>query len=124
MVSKEMPFGMKTAEIPAPSARAAANVLRRARRSAGLSLRVAARRALTSHPALVAYETGRKAPSVGTFLRLLEAYGYAADIELSPRIRQRDGYPRGRELEDVLELAEQFPARPVRRLDSPRFGAR
>jgi transcriptional regulator with XRE-family HTH domain len=103
---------------------AAGRVLKRARLAAGLTLRAAAERAATSHPTLAAYERGRKVPTVTTFLRLLEAYGYAADIELAPRIRQSNGYPRGRELEDVLDLAEQFPARAKRTLDYPRFGAR
>ena len=70
----------------------------------------------------MAYEKGRKIPAVTTFLRLLEAYGYAADTQLSPRIRERNGYSRGEELWDVLELAEQFPARHGKRLAYPRFG--
>ena len=102
----------------------AADVLHRARKRAGLSLRAAAERAATSHATLVAYEKGRKSPSVTTYLRILHAYGYAADIELSPRIREQDGYPRGEELEEVLELAAQFPARHAKKLTYPRFGAR
>jgi len=115
---------MKAPESAPVAPSGAATILRGARRQAGLSLRAAARLASTSHATLVAYETGRKAPTVTTFLRLLEAYGFAADVELSPRIRQSDGYPRGEELADVLALAEQFPARPAPTLDYPRFGAR
>jgi transcriptional regulator with XRE-family HTH domain len=103
--------------MPAP------NLLRRARTRVGLSLRAAAKRARTSHATLVAYESGRKTPGLTTYLRLLNAYGYAVDIELSPRIRERDGYPRGEELEAVLELAGQFPARHGKKLNYPRFGA-
>ncbi len=101
----------------------AARILASARQRAGLSLRAAAERAGTSHATLVAYEKRRKTPTVTTFLRLLKAYGYAADIELSPRIRSQDGYPRGDELQDVLELAAQFPARHTKTLRYPKFGA-
>jgi hypothetical protein len=34
-----------------------------------------------------------------------------------------DPAARGRELVEVLELAEMFPARPARTLAAPRFGA-
>jgi len=101
----------------------AAAKLRQARERAGLSLRAAAERAGTSHATLVAYEKGRKSPAVTTYLRLLHAYGYGANIELSPRIREVDGYSRGEELAEVLELAERFPARRTRTLTYPRFGA-
>lgn len=101
----------------------AAELLRRARTRAGLSLRAAAGRAKTSHATLSAYENGRKTPAISTYLRILRAYGYAADIELSPRVREQAGYPRGEELEAVLELAEQFPARHSKTLEYPRFGA-
>ncbi len=96
--------------------------LRLARLKAGLSLRELAARARTSHSALVAYEQGRKAPSVPTFLRILAACGFATDFELSPRIRERDGIDRGRELEAVLELATQFPARHAKTMRYPKFG--
>ena len=83
----------------------------------------AAEKAGTSHATLVAYEKGRKIPTVTTYLRLLNAYGYATDIELSPRIREANGYPRGEELQAVLELAAEFPARHKKRLAYPKFGA-
>jgi len=95
--------------------------LRDARRAAGLSLRELALRAGTSHSTLLAYEQGRKAPSVATLLRILDACGFAADIRLSRRVRARDGLDRGRELEQVLELAAQFPARHRRTMAYPRF---
>jgi transcriptional regulator with XRE-family HTH domain len=100
-----------------------AELLRDARRRAGLSLREAARRAGTSHATLVAYERARKVPSVATFLRILDACGFAVDVELSPRIRWQDGIYRGDELEQVLRLASQFPAKARRYMDHPRFGA-
>jgi transcriptional regulator with XRE-family HTH domain len=101
--------------------RSAARILRDTRARAGLSLRELARRAGTSHPTLVAYEAGRKSPSVATFLRILDACGFAVDFELSPRIRWQDGIPRGEELEAVLALAAEFPARAARRMPYPVF---
>ena len=93
----------------------AGQVLQTARRRAGLSLRELAGRAGTSHSTLSAYETGAKAPSVATLERIVRAAGFALDLELVPR---RD---RGRELEQVLELAAQFPARHDPHLRFPRF---
>ncbi len=101
----------------------AANLLADARARAGLSLREAARRAGTSHATLLAYERGRKAPSIVTFLRVLDACGFAVDFDLSPRIRWRDGISRGEELAQVLKLAVQFPARVPRHMDYPVFGS-
>jgi transcriptional regulator with XRE-family HTH domain len=98
-----------------------AALLAQARAKAGLSLRELAERAKTSHATLSAYEKGRKVPSVTTFLRILEACGNAVEIQLHPRIRERDGIPRGDELEAVLKLAAQFPAKASRHLDYPCF---
>ncbi|MBM4244223.1 MAG: helix-turn-helix transcriptional regulator [Deltaproteobacteria bacterium] len=102
----------------------AAGTLREARLAAGLTLRAAAERAGTSHATLVAYEAGRKSLTLTTLARILSAYGFAADLELSPRIRERNGLARGRELEEVLLLAEQFPSRPRRELPPSPFTAR
>lgn len=99
-----------------------AATLRRARSGAGLSLRELARRAATSHATVLAYEKAAKTPGAATFLRLLDACGYAVDIRLTPRVRERDGLDRGEELEQVLRLAEQFPVRVPRRITYPRFG--
>jgi transcriptional regulator with XRE-family HTH domain len=101
-----------------------AHTLRRARTAAHLSLRQLAAKAGTSHSTLLAYEKGRKAPAVTTFFRILEACGQAVDVQLSPRVRERDGLPRGEELREVLELADAFPVRKSLRLDCPRFGSR
>ena len=92
-----------------------------ARIQAGLGLREVARRAGTSHATLSAYEKNRKVPSVATFLRILEACSYSIDILLCPRIRERRGMRRGEELEQVLELAEQFPSKPLKKISFPRF---
>ncbi|MDH4023757.1 MAG: helix-turn-helix domain-containing protein [Gammaproteobacteria bacterium] len=100
-----------------------AALLARARARAGLSLREVARRAGTSHATLHAYESGKKIPSVVTFLRVLEACGFAVDFDLAPRIRWQDGLDRGDELEQVLRLADQFPVRVSRRMNYPLFGS-
>jgi transcriptional regulator with XRE-family HTH domain len=99
----------------------AARTLADARRRAGLSLRELARRAGTSHPTLLAYEAGRKNPSVATFLRILDACDFAVDFALSRRIRWQDGIARGEELEAVLALAAEFPSRAERHMSNPVF---
>lgn len=93
--------------------------LREARLAASLTLRELAARAGTSHATISTYETGRKVPSTQTWLRLLEACGYGIELTLHPRIRQANSVSRGDELLAVLELAEQFPARPARMLRFP-----
>ena len=107
------------ATISDPQATAA--LLADARARAGLSLRELAERAKTSHATVSAYEKGRKIPSVVTYFRILEACGNAVDVQLHPRIRERDGIPRGEELASVLALAAQFPARASRHLELPVF---
>jgi transcriptional regulator with XRE-family HTH domain len=98
-----------------------ARTLSRARRVSGLSLRQLAQRAGTSHATILAYEKGAKTPGAATFLRLLDACGFGVDIRLDRRIRSRDGIDRGEELEQVLRLAEQFPARVPKTLAYPLF---
>jgi transcriptional regulator with XRE-family HTH domain len=105
-----------------PLVRDAATIVKIARARAGLSLRELARRADTSHPALVAYEGGRTQPSVATLARVVEAAGFGLDLELCPRPERLHRIDRGEELEAVLALAEAFPARHRRRLDAPVFG--
>jgi transcriptional regulator with XRE-family HTH domain len=106
------------------SATQLAELLRRTRLAAGLSLREAAGIARTSHATWLAYETGRKIPSVVVFVRLLEACSVGVDIVTEPRIRRRDGIERGAELASALRLAEQFPAKVARRLRYPRLSRR
>ena len=96
-------------------------LLAEARAHAQLSLRELAERAGTSHATLSAYEKGRKVPAVTTYLRILEACGNAVDVQLLPRIRERDGISRGEELASVLTLAAQFPASTSRHLELPVF---
>ncbi len=101
----------------------AARTLRKARLDAGLSLRVLAERAGTSHATLVAYEAGRAVPGIDTLDRVLRAAGYASDIEVKRRPDASDAQRRakGEELRQALELAAMFPARHARRLRFPRF---
>jgi transcriptional regulator with XRE-family HTH domain len=99
-----------------------ADALRDSRSRAGLSLRELARRAGTSHSTLLAYEQARKVPTTTTFFRVIEACGNAIDLDIRPRVKERDGIPRGEELAAVLQLAEQFPHRASRHLNLPKFG--
>lgn len=96
--------------------------LSEARGRAGLTLRELAVLAETSHSTLAAYESGSKVPTTRTLLRILSAAGFAVDLELNRRWRGTpDTLPRGEELQQVLELAEQFPARHSRKLAYPIF---
>ncbi len=101
----------------------AATAIRRVRRRRGLSLRELARRAGTSHSTLSAYEGARVVPSVATLNRVLRAAGYSAGLELIPEPGGPDPEARGRELVEVLELAEEFPARHAPEIEYPRFEA-
>jgi transcriptional regulator with XRE-family HTH domain len=103
----------------------AAHLIRTARLRAGLSLRQLAERAQTSHSTLAAYEQARKTPNVDTLDRILTACGFRVEVTLAPRPTEvaADPAARGRELVEVLELAEMFPARQTADLTAPRFGA-
>ena len=99
----------------------AATTLRRARRRSGLSLRALAARAGTSHSTLSAYERGRKEPTVDTLDRIVRAAGFELGVELTAVAGGGDRRARGRELAEVLHLAEQFPARHSGALEFPVF---
>ncbi len=88
-----------------------ASTLRYARQRAGVSLRTAAERAGVSRSTLSAYERGARTPSLDRLFGILEALGFAVRIELEPRVREKNGVPRGEELVQVIRLAEQFPPR-------------
>jgi transcriptional regulator with XRE-family HTH domain len=102
----------------------AAVTIRRARSSAGLTLRGLAALAGTSDATLSAYETGHKTPRVDTMQRILRAAGFEAEVHLARRPSGEDRVAKGAELVDVLLLAEQFPARHERTLRFPLFGTR
>lgn len=95
-------------------------VLRGGRTRGSWSLRALGRRAETSHATLAAYESGRVAPTADTLDRVLGAAGF--ELEVSFVRRLVDVETRGQELLDVLDLAEQFPARHSSTLRFPVFG--
>ena len=99
----------------------AADLIRDARGRAGLTIRQLALRAGTSHSAIAAYESAAKAPGGPTLERILQSCGFGLWVELVPLAPFEDRQERGRELLDVLELAEQFRARHGARI-SARFG--
>ena len=84
----------------------AAKALRDAREVSGLSRRALARRAGTSAATLAAYESGRVVPSVAVFARIVDAAGLTPTLTLSPTVPDED--ERARELEALLDLADQF----------------
>jgi transcriptional regulator with XRE-family HTH domain len=94
--------------------------LRGVRQRALISLRQLGARAHTSHAAIAAYEAGRVAPTSDTVGRIVRAAGFELEASLVRAVPGHEG--RGQELFDVLELAEQFPARHHRSLQCPRFG--
>ena len=96
-------------------------MIREARDRAGMSLRELAERAGTSHSAISAYETGRRTPTTTTLDRIVRAAGFALDATLHRRVYGRND-DRGAELEAVLALAEEFPARHSPGPPGPIFG--
>jgi|HubBroStandDraft_5_1064220.scaffolds.fasta_scaffold1382419_1 transcriptional regulator with XRE-family HTH domain len=99
----------------------AATVLGRVRARSGLSLRLLAERAGTSHSTISAYEAGHINPSLHTVQRIVRAAGFGLAIDVYPIVDNRD-QKRGDELLQVLELAAQFPTRHRQDLRYPRFG--
>jgi transcriptional regulator with XRE-family HTH domain len=65
-----------------------ATLLRDARHKAALTQADVARRARTAQSAVAAYETGARAPNLGTLERLLEACDHELEILASPRMRR------------------------------------
>lgn len=99
----------------------AAKLLKSARSLSGLSARELGRRAGTSHATLLAYEAGKKIPSVATLERIVRASGFALDCTLDPRMRGTPDYKRGQELVDALELAANFPSHHSKKMPYPVF---
>ncbi len=93
------------------------------RARSSMSLRALAARAGTSHSTLLDYETGRKAPNVETFARVVHAAGFHLESALVSD-PYGDERARAEELNEVLNLAEQFPARHSAKLEYPVFGRR
>ena len=95
-----------------------AELLKYVRRKAGISARELARSVGSSHSTILAYEAGKKVPVTTTLMRLVHACGYSIDFSLSPRMRGDDDNPKGAELQAVLDLAAEFPARHSDKPDS------
>ncbi len=94
------------------------------RHSVGLSLRELAKRAGTSHSTLAAYEAGRKAPSLATLERILNAAGYDLAVGVRPIRGPGQSLPddRGVIFKDLLRLADHLPAEHSETLDRPILG--
>src|SRR5713101_4729647 len=94
-------------------------LLAEARRRSGLTIRQLAAHAGTSHSAIAAYETGARSPNTATLQRSVEACGFSVETRLHPVGPFEDRVRRGRELSEVLDLADQFPSKhragPLRR---------
>lgn len=95
----------------------AGRLIARIRRDSGLSQAELARRSGLQASVLSAYEHGRRQPSVAALARLAAA----ADLELSlaPAAERLASEQAGEILAQVLDLAEQIPARPRAELDYP-----
>ncbi|HEY3959567.1 MAG TPA: helix-turn-helix transcriptional regulator [Solirubrobacteraceae bacterium] len=63
-------------------------LIRDARRAAGITQRAVAERAGTAQPAVAAYESGARTPSLATLERLLGACEHDVEIRVRPRIRR------------------------------------
>ncbi len=98
------------------------DLIRLARVLRGLTLIELASRAGTSAPTLSRYERGQIDPSGAVVDRILGAAGFKALVTLRPLITGPRGTARSDEVEAVLELAEQFPARHESSLEAPIFG--
>jgi hypothetical protein len=58
---------------------------------------------------VAAYESGAKSPNTATLERLVRASGFDIDAQLRPRAEFEDRVRRGRELLEVLDLADELP---------------
>lgn len=104
--------------------RLAPDLLRRARRSAGLTQAEVAVRAGVGQPLIAAYEAGRRQPTVPMLTKLLRGTGHDLDLGIRPVRRRPDPERAGRTLLQVLDLAEHLPRRPRRGpLEFPRLPA-
>ena len=93
--------------------------LRLARRQAGLSQAALARKAGVPRSVLNAYERGHRQPGADALAAILRAAGFT--LELRPIV---DLHRNARILEQVIDLAEQLPFRPRKRLGFPPFNRR
>jgi transcriptional regulator with XRE-family HTH domain len=98
----------------------AAQMLRQARRDAGLTQRELAARAGTSQAAIAAVESGRKQPTAATLSRWLELAGAGLGLRSADELRLER---RGEDLVQVLRLAQALPGRRRGELRYPRVPA-
>jgi transcriptional regulator with XRE-family HTH domain len=102
--------------------------LRTARERAGMTQAELAAATGTSQATISNYESGRKAPAIDTFARLLAETGSRLAVEtfppaaLEPSRAQRKRT--ARQLAEVLALAEALPTRHDPELTFPRLGKR
>jgi transcriptional regulator with XRE-family HTH domain len=105
----------------------APDLVRAARRRAGLTQTELAGRSGTSQATISAYEHGAKTPTPDTLARVLAAAGMrlvavpASSAVRVPRAAELER--RARVLSEVLDLAERLPARRGRRLRFPHLPA-
>lgn len=97
-----------------------ADLLRGARRRAGLSQRALAQRAGTSAAAVCLYERGERVPRVDTVDRILRAAGEELILGSRPT-PTIDARQNADDLWQVLALADLLPQHHAARLDAPRF---
>ena len=94
------------------------HLIRMARREAGLTQQVLAKRAGTSQAAMSAYESGRRSPSVDTLCRILSAAGFEVRMRLAtpdthgPSLAVAEGLLPA---EQVAQQREREQARTARR---------
>jgi len=94
----------------------ASDLLTRVRRDCGYSQAELARRSGIPRTAINAYERGHRTPTSTTLARLVEACGYALDVNPRPTVDVRKN---ARTLEQVLDLAELLPRRRRGKLTFP-----
>jgi hypothetical protein len=103
--------------MPIANERVAAELIRRIRRTSGLTGAELARRAGIQRSVLSAYEHGRRQPSVAALARIAAAA--QMEVELVPARDSEDMEHAGRVLSQVLDLADHLPYRPRRELEYP-----
>ncbi len=95
-----------------------ATLLTVTRRRAGLSQRELAARARTSAAAVCLYERGERVPRVDTLQRLIAAADSTLTLD-APAPARLDPKANGRDLAQVLDLADAMPKRFERELRYP-----
>lgn len=96
-------------------------LVRTCRQHAGLTQRQLAERAGTSAAALCLYERGQRIPRTDTLIRIVAAAGGTLSLRAEPAPPGIDLAANGRDLEDLLELADHLPHRSSPQLDALPF---